>query len=123
MTDERLIKVLECCANEDCDNCPSLVKECQRHAMLNALNLIERYEEIIERLNVELDAMRGAANSYKMHYNEAIKEFAERLKDMAFVFRSNYEDGSITRFVCVGDIDNLVKEMTEGNSNESISKM
>ena len=50
MTDERLIKVLECCANEDCDNCPSLVKECKKHALLNALDLIKRQKEEIERL-------------------------------------------------------------------------
>ena len=34
----------------------------------------------VERLNVELDAMRGAANTYKMHYENAMKEI-ERLKD------------------------------------------
>ena len=34
----------------------------------------------VERLTVELDAMRGAANTYKMHYENARKEI-ERLKD------------------------------------------
>lgn len=34
----------------------------------------------IERLTIELEAMRGAANSYKMHYENARKEI-ERLKD------------------------------------------
>ena len=34
----------------------------------------------VERLTVELDAMRGAANTYKMHYENAMKEI-ERLKD------------------------------------------
>ena len=34
----------------------------------------------VERLTVELDAMRGAANIYKMHYENAIKDI-ERLKD------------------------------------------
>ncbi len=39
----------------------------------------------VERLTVDLEAMRTAANSYKMHYenakSEVIDEFAERLKD------------------------------------------
>lgn len=34
----------------------------------------------VERLTVELYAMRGAANTYKMHYENAMKEI-ERLKD------------------------------------------
>lgn len=34
----------------------------------------------VDRLTVELDAMRGAANTYKMHYENAMKEI-ERLKD------------------------------------------
>ena len=34
----------------------------------------------VEKLTVELDAMRGAANTYKMHYENAMKEI-ERLKD------------------------------------------
>lgn len=34
----------------------------------------------VESLQVELDAMRGAANSYKMHYEEAQAEI-DRLKD------------------------------------------
>lgn len=48
----------------------------------NALDLINRQKEEIERLNIELQSMRSAANSYKMHYetvkSEAIKEFCEK---------------------------------------------
>ena len=44
----------------------------------NALDLINRQKAEIERLNIELQSMRSAANSYKMHYetakSEAIKE-------------------------------------------------
>ena len=33
----------------------------------------------LERVNVELDAMRGAANSYKLHYENARKEIGEEI--------------------------------------------
>ena len=33
-----------------------------------ALDLIKRKDVEIERLNIELQSMRSAANSYKMHY-------------------------------------------------------
>ena len=56
--------------------------------------------------------MRSAANSYKMHYetakSEAIKEFAERLKEKAS--RGFWDE---LAYADVDDIDNLVKEMTE----------
>lgn len=39
-------------------------------------------DEEVEHLKVELDAMRGAANSYKMHYEEVQAEI-ERLKELA----------------------------------------
>ena len=62
---------------------------------------------------VELDAMRGAANSYKMHYEkaraEAIKEFAWRLKNIL----TPYPEGTFFEEVSSHEIDNLVKEMTE----------
>lgn len=35
----------------------------------------------VERLSVELEAMRGAANSYKMHYEKAKSEVAREIID------------------------------------------
>ena len=46
----------------------------------------------VERLTVELDAMRGAANTYKMHYENARKEI-ERLKYNTGVAFNHYFDG------------------------------
>ena len=74
----------------------------------------ETWQKKANDLQVELDAMRGAANSYKMHYEnaraEAIRKFAERLKDKA-----RMPIGTLYgKMVYVEDIDNLVAEMTEG---------
>lgn len=87
----------------------------------------------LENKNVELVGMRGACESYKMHYDnaqaeverlktrndelnalnktasiEAIREFAERLKE-----KLQWDVEFDNKLVFESDIDNLVKEMTE----------
>ena len=53
----------------------------------------EELAQKIENLSIENDAMRGAANSYKMHYENAMKEI-ERLKDYNIgVAFKHYFDG------------------------------
>lgn len=77
--------------------------------------------EEIENLKVELKAMRGAANSLKLHYQqakaEAIKEFAERLKEyelcMFCSFPDNKSLGSEQYIVLSDSIDELVKEIMD----------
>lgn len=72
MEKEQIIKALECCSKDDCDNCLNNFGNCYSNLAKYALTLIKE-------LTVELDAMRGAANSYKMH-NERLTEENERLK-------------------------------------------
>ena len=152
MTDNEIIKALECCSEtktSDCKECPLLSVECSKYDLYKlALDLINHQKaeneenslkietqantiKILETalenqntvnvelqlkikncisekddLNIELQAMRGAANSYKAEIErlkaeirntdnilnsldrplfevkaEAIKEFAERLKE------------------------------------------
>lgn len=60
------------------------VTETEIMGLVNAPKLINRQKAEIESLNIELQSMRSAANSYKMHYktakSEAKKEFAEELE-------------------------------------------
>ena len=106
MTDKDIIKALEW-LEEIKGFCSSEEKYIYATTLVD---LINSQQEEIERLEIELDAMRGAANSYKFHYNEAkteaIKEFAERLKK-AFIKC----DPMFNRH-----IDNLVKEMVGDNN-------
>ena len=139
----RVLKALKCCANfkSDCEVCPYMGEEkCASISINDAINLIisqkeenERLEKEIERLDIELKAMRGVANSYKAEverlketfrkrvgreieetYNyllkeikaEAIKEFADRLIEIG-VQEGAYE------YVSVYDIENIVKELRE----------
>ena len=71
---EKIIKVLEhCAALRGCGECP-FVKEdnCGWVLVRDALALVKE-------LTVELDAMRGSANSYKLH-NEKLTEENERVR-------------------------------------------
>ena len=133
MTDNEIIKALEWLERLKRDTDVSEWAE----SLKIILNEYNRQKAEIESLNIELQSMRSAANSYKTHYEkaqteierlqknidglnifttnhmkvirlQAIKEFADRLKERAdsgFWQEHSYVD--------VDDIDNLVKEMTE----------
>ena len=51
MTDNEIKKALECCINDDCDNCPDTFGNCEHNAMRKALDLINRQQAEIERLD------------------------------------------------------------------------
>lgn len=120
MIDEKLMKVLECCANDDCGNCPTQVKHCRQHAMLNALDLIKRRDEEIEEQD---QAIINALHHMKVVRAEAIKEFAGRLKTypidcnlplLGLETKQEIEAyfNSVMKKID-NAIDNLVAEMTE----------
>lgn len=120
MTDNEIIKALKCCGvlgNYVCDEeCPMLnndirtASECRIKLNHYALTLINRQQAEIENLKIENQSLRAAANSYKLHYNEAraeaVKEFAYRLKDYAEECKRNGYDG-----IGSHDIDDILKEM------------
>ena len=93
LTDNEIIKALECCfIEQQCNYCP-LYKEhsadCLDTVLKNAHALITRQKTENENLKVENQSLRSAANSLKMHYEEAQAEI-ERLKielDFAKAFR------------------------------------
>ena len=124
MTDAEIIKALECCKGRLCagKECP-LFNEGGCLVMLssNALALINRQKAEIERLNKEIsishhllsDAWRNIEiqdKFYKTARAEAIKEFAERLKEHKHECGCNYRKKPVYA-VTEEKIDNLVKEM------------
>ena len=79
MTDNEIIKLLECCKKSQCSKC-YYSKECDGYTQVNyALDLITRQQAEIESLKVENQSLRTAGNPLKMHYEEAQAEI-ERLK-------------------------------------------
>ena len=140
MTDNEIIKALECCFTRGfdestCYECPfyTATAKCTEDLRDSALDLINRQAAENERLKAENKSIRYCyeqAKSYNdtlaescekncKHFNmttraEALKEFAERVKKHSFVDNLSLE-GKET--VYVDDIDKLVKEMTEEKSD------
>lgn len=114
MTDEQIIKALECCINGNCDDCYNVLFNCMHNAITNALDLINRQKAKIERLQTRNDEL-NILN--KMAAQEAIKEFAERLKqninESIGLYWDEIAGGYYLAKNVIDDIDNLVKEMTE----------
>lgn len=82
------------------------------------LDLINRQRAENERLNVELKAMRGAANSYKLEYNRLLQKLqqakSKAIKEFAKFIIDKSENGIIRNM----DIPDYVKEMMEVKENE-----
>ena len=130
MTDDEIIKALECCSKDgmlNCRNCP-YEESCnmgRNDIQKDALDLINRQKAEIESLEVSTticewrklfidNARLVRANEenvfVKAIKEQAIKEFAERLKKELRLLFTNDE------FLCRAEykvIDKLVKEMTE----------
>ena len=121
-TDEEVIKALECCILRKqyrCENrkCPlyyetTKYSDCTEMLVENALDLINRQKAEIERLRSQLDCYEETSGN-KQAKAEAIKEFAERLKRDAFLPLGTY---FVEEIITAKQIDNLVKEMTEGKT-------
>ena len=130
-TDEQSIKALECCSTDvqenPCSKCAFYNKHRCSTLMLNAASdiinrqkvKIKSLKQIINEQDKEVLKLQNRIIFWRKNLNyqpekiksEAIKEFAERVKKHSFVDNLSL-DGKET--VYVDDIDNLVKEMTEG---------
>lgn len=133
MTNNEIIKALECCLNDSCYTSECFFfketkdgEHCQTVAIKYALDLINRQKATIEKLKKEINLVsilyqdeQEISSTIKA---EAVKEFAERLKTEAKLrnhtnYGANkhavsYNEGVIeTRKFMLVCIDNLVKEM------------
>lgn len=124
MTDEQIIKALECCINGNCDGCYNVLFNCMHNAITNALDLISRKDNEIKKLKKELDELEISADIAETIVEEknadiselifkerdnAVREFADMLKQNA----DNY--GSGDEFIAVSVIDEVMKDMTRSD--------
>lgn len=127
MSDEEIIKALKCCGEpyNICAECPmpNNIKDdcrCGEHLANYALDLITRKQTEIEQLKFEIAKLLPEGCPYATQVevsnkleaqikSEAVKEFAERLKEKKFELDDQNED--VFYAVEMTDIDNLVKEM------------
>ena len=121
MTDEQIVKALECCGNmNECKKeCPlddlGGIDKCIHTLMLNALDLIKRQQAEIERYKGVIRLLEKDVADAKA---EAAREFAERLKsrirkdiDEQGMFPLPYTKKAYDTVMIF--INNLAKEMTE----------
>ena len=110
MTDSEIIKALDCCKYDDCNNCPNVVDNCHANLIDYAISLINRQKEEIKRLNALIickdKIIEGLDKSIEYAYNKGVQEFAEKLLNTWW--HNGYESPDV-------DFDdfiyNLVKEM------------
>jgi len=118
LTDEQIIKALEYCFTRGfdestCYECPfyTATAKCTEDLRDSVLDLINRQAAEIEQWKEEADRWQNAFckvnEDMSTIKSEAIKEFAEKLKE-----RRGLNQMCIA-IVSKNDIDNLVKEMTE----------
>ena len=136
MTDNEIIKALECCSqNNGCESCPYMwMGHCTEQLPEDALGLINRQNAEIDGLKIANEKMYEAGKEQEAEIErlcsvvdktdaayfqkvsevdrakaEAIKEFAERLKGKKE--RQCAGMGMVGYIVWVEDIDKTVKEM------------
>ena len=147
MTDDEIIKALECCDFTDikaCEECPLYhTFDCSFVIIDKTLDLVNRQNAEIERLkqknkeycednriiayqrnqrDKEIRALHNQLNGLnfmdKQIKSEAIKEFADRLKDSADKTRIKImETEKVVFYMDEFKLDSLVKEMTEVQEN------
>lgn len=116
MTDNEIIKAMQCVIGNSvsCSECEYqkalLFPICRRMCAENALDLINRQKAEIERLKKNIDGLNiFTTNHMKVIRLQAIKEFAERLRNKIW-----YSDWcNFEKPITPEIITNLVKEMTE----------
>ena len=138
--EEVIIAFKHCCATEECDNCIAIKKIGNKYdCVLEPSDIVTAFNRLQaekENLEIELKAMRGAANGFKADNErlqtecgkganaliklmienrtakaEAYKEFADRLKEKSWDVPYETKNAHFVQVIDVGDIDNLLKEL------------
>lgn len=130
MKPEDVMKALEICEEnkKDCYHCPQWVKCVKGEIPFffhQLLPLLREKDAEIERLNIELQAMRGAANSLKMHLEteraEAIADVVAQLEaevDSSDKYIAEY-DGSKVQVAYNNGLRNALKIVKEMEACEN----
>lgn len=131
MTDIEIMIALECHDGdvERCLRCPYRTSDdCHVKLSNDALDLIKRQKAEIERLEAMVDAAEEHFSPLPFRNNfdkyiskskaDAYKEFAERLKERKYQ-SSDWSHGEHPYVVEEDDINDILQELTEGESGES----
>lgn len=83
LTDEEIIKTLECCAySNGCGNCPYLEQCDTSEHLMNALDLINHYKTEIERQRQFIDSQNKFINKLATEFRTKVTEKMKQLKNL-----------------------------------------
>ena len=78
MTEEQIIKALECCINNNCGSCPdsiaNSVGNCERNLRRDALDFINRQNAEIEQKDVVIKGLEKALTNVTVEADRLLKE-------------------------------------------------
>ena len=122
MTDEQIIKALECCVSnnlDSCDDCPIKIEcftetvDCKKEA----LDLINRQKAEIERLTTRLDDKETQLDRLTIYFDEAVnRKVDDFMKRLESKLANNTDITAVGYQSVIADIINLVKEMVGAES-------
>lgn len=109
MTDNEIIKALECCHKQHHSNCEA----CPNEETCEEIDIIDSVITLINRKDTEINELKKLLDKrcdrcIEQNKSEAIKKFAEKLKNL------HTEYDTVTK----REIDSLAEEMTESEEND-----
>ena len=114
MEREQIIKALECCEKDDCDNCPNDIKNCIENLAVLALSLIREQDKRIEELE-------NICDSYALQYGTATdkevflkQERAATVRKMQSEIEARCIAKGIYPVIVKNVVDEVAKEILEG---------
>ena len=115
MTDNEIIKALECCSmfvtSAKCDECPLNEQECIQGLPWNALDLINRQKAEIERLEEILGGTsKVLTETCAVVRAEAIKEFLSKARELSYK-SSDWSHGEHPIVIELDDLETICEEM------------
>ena len=116
LTEKEVVKALECCTRKyGCDDCPCRYYDlCMIQINKEALSLIKRQQTEIEKKTKKPQEIMPIVAELKA---EAIKEFAERLKEYRYT-SSDWSHGEHPMVVEWDDVEEVLYRMTEVKDDE-----
>lgn len=123
MTDNEIIKALECCRKKECNTCPCYDDEIECGEMLigHTLDLIKRQQEELElsrrfqikEIHIDDECCKECQQETKQVISRTIKDFAERFKCNASILCDKVTGLPCSYTISNYDFNRLIKEMTE----------
>ena len=115
---DEIIKALECCNKDDCDNCPNTFGNCYSNLAGYALSLIKELTEENERLKASCSYLKPIRAFTEEEMEQTIKESlvrADTVREMQEkVYEVAHDVNGIDAYWITSMIDQIAEEMIGG---------